>query len=106
MGPYINQHSRRNRSCTVPNEIFPTLRPHPSDSRTKSKKHTPVGMEELSTFITEMVEILEKINDLLDQMMPVFLERQQQISDKMKGVKEKLREMNVHRAAIRTGYGG
>jgi hypothetical protein len=86
--------------------IFPRLRPNPSDSRTKSKKHTPVGMQELSTFTTEMGEILEKINDLSDQMIPIYLARQQQFSNQIKRIKEKVHEMNIHRAAIRTGYGG
>jgi hypothetical protein len=86
--------------------IFPTLRPNQFDSRAKSRKHTPLGMEELSTFIAEMGVALDKITELFDQMAPIFLERQERIAGQIKRVRQKLQEMNAHRAAIRTDYGG
>jgi hypothetical protein len=86
--------------------IYPTLRPNRSDMRAKSRKHTALGMEELSVFIDEMGLALVKIDELFDRMIPIFLERQQQLSNQIKRVKEKVREMNIHRAAIRTDYGG
>lgn len=63
-------------------------------------------MEQLSTFIADMRETLEKITELFDQMTPIFLERQKRLGDQIKRVREKLQEMNAHRLAIRTGYGG
>lgn len=86
--------------------LFPTLRPNRFDTRSRSRKHTPVGMDELMTFVTELGEVGDKISELFDQMTPIFLERRKRPSDRIKGVKGRLQEMVAHRDAIRADYGG
>jgi hypothetical protein len=86
--------------------LFPRLRPNQFDTRARTRKHAAVGMEELSTFIDDMGTALEKITELFDQMIPIFLERDERLAGQIKRVKEKLQEMNAHRAAIRADYGG
>ena len=46
--------------------IFPTLRPDSSDTRTKSKKHTPIGLEQLSEFMHELATTQRMMATLID----------------------------------------
>jgi hypothetical protein len=47
--------------------VYPALKPNRLDSRTKSKKHAPVGLDELDVFIDEMVIAQDKILALIDR---------------------------------------
>jgi hypothetical protein len=86
--------------------LFPTLQPNRFDTRSKWKKHTPVGVDELMTFATELGEAREKISKLIDQMTPIYLERSEWFSDNIKRINRELRKMVAHRDAIRADFGG
>ena len=60
--------------------IFPTLRPDSSDTRTKSKKHTPIGLEQLSEFIHELATTQKMMATLIDRMLPIHLTRETRIA--------------------------
>jgi hypothetical protein len=69
---------------TDPSAIFPTLKPNKSDSRTKSKKHIPLGMEGLTKFAHEMDATIDKIIPLIERMAPIFGEPKQRLIDTIK----------------------
>lgn len=85
---------------------FPTLKPNRLDSRTRAKKRTPIGTDELSTFIDDMGLAIEKLSELIDRMTPLFSERQKLLTSRLRQINEKLQVVNAHRDAIRTSYGG
>jgi hypothetical protein len=75
-----------------PSAIFPTLKPGKLDSRTKSKKHTPLGMEGLTTFATEMEATIDKFLPLIDRMEPIYRGPKQRLADQIKQLRQKAEE--------------
>jgi hypothetical protein len=86
--------------------LFPTLRPNRFDTRTRSRKHTPVGMDELMTFMTDVTDLREKTGHLVEKMGPIFVDRQERLVEYIKRLEASVQEMNAYRDAIRADFGG
>ena len=77
--------------------IFPTLRPDSSDTRTKSKKHTPIGLEQLSEFMHELATTQRMMATLIDRMLPIHLKEKQELLAKIKQLRQQAREIAAQR---------
>jgi hypothetical protein len=77
--------------------IFPTLRPDSSDTRTKSKKHTPIGLEQLSEFMHELATTQRMMATLIDRMLPIHLTEKQELLAKIKQLRQQAREIAAQR---------
>jgi hypothetical protein len=70
--------------------LLPTLKPDQFDVRTKSRKHVPIGLEELQTFIHELGTTLDKICELTDRMEPIFIEPKKRLAEQIGAIRQKL----------------
>jgi hypothetical protein len=70
--------------------VIPTLKPDKFDLRTKSRKHAPIGLEELQTFIHELGTTHDKIRELMDRMEPIFIEPRKGLAETIRAVRQKL----------------
>jgi hypothetical protein len=77
--------------------VFPTLRPHSSDTRTKSKKHAPIGLEQLSEFIHELATTQKMLAALIDRMRPIHLQEKQELLAKIKRLRQQAQEVAAQR---------
>ena len=78
--------------------IFPTLRPNSSDTRTKSKKHTPIGRNNSSEFMHELATTQRMMATLIDRMLPIYdLKEKQELLAKIKQLRQQAREIAAQR---------
>jgi hypothetical protein len=77
--------------------IFPTLRPASSDTRTKSKKHKPIGLEQLSEFIHDLATTQKLMTTLINRMLPIHLKEKQELLAKIQQIRQQAREIIAQR---------
>jgi hypothetical protein len=68
--------------------IFPTLKPNSSDMRTKSKKHTPIGLEQLTEFARDLATTKTMMATLIKRMQPIYLKDKRGLLAKIKQLRQ------------------
>ena len=68
------------------------------DTRTKSKKHIPIGLEQLSDFIHELATTQGMMAPLIDRMLPIYLKEKQALLAKIKQLRQQAREIAAQRS--------
>jgi hypothetical protein len=88
-----------------PAEAFPTLRPNKADARGKWKKSAQIGLEEITTFKEQLVDVVEMINQLTVRMDPIYMEPKRRLVAKIKELQQKAAEQECRRPVTsgRTG---
>ena len=72
--------------------IFPSLRPNKYDTRTKTKKQTPLRIGELAVFIEELASVTARLAELLERVAPIYLEPKRRLVARIQDLQRKAGE--------------
>jgi hypothetical protein len=75
--------------------LMPSLKPNRFDTRTKSKKHSPLQLEQLVDFATALAPVSEKLSELLQQMVPIYLDRGRKMVAKIRELKQEVSDLRA-----------
>ncbi|SHJ50831.1 hypothetical protein SAMN05444159_0793 [Bradyrhizobium lablabi] len=64
--------------------LLPSLKPSKYDTRTKSKKHSPLQIEQLADFVDELAVVSKGLGELLKRMAPIFLEPKKKLVERVR----------------------
>jgi len=71
---------------------FPSLRPNQYDTRTKTKKQTPLQFEQVATFIEELASVTVRLAGLIERAAPIYLEPKRRLVAKVQDLQRKAGE--------------
>jgi hypothetical protein len=74
-------------------EIFPSLKPNKHDRRNKAQKLTRLQIEELGNFAKDLHLAFDAISKLTDRMEPIFNAERKALADRIKQVKQRVRDL-------------
>jgi hypothetical protein len=74
---------------------MPSLKPNQYDTRTKSKKHAPLQLEQLVDFVTELAPVSEKLTKLLEQMVPIYLDPRRKLVAKIRELQQEVSDLRA-----------
>jgi hypothetical protein len=74
-------------------EIFPSLKPNKHDRRNKAQKLTRLQIEELGNFAKDLHLVFDAISKLTDRMEPIFNAERKALADRIKQVKQRVRDL-------------
>lgn len=69
--------------------VFPSLKPHANDTRMKWKRKA-ISLDEIVTFLEQLLEVLEALTALLVRMKPIYLGPKQRLVAKIKELQQKV----------------
>jgi hypothetical protein len=72
-----------------PANVFPSLKPHENDTRMKWKKKA-INLDEITTFLTQLYEVIEAMTALMFRMKPIYLGPKQRLVAKIKELQQKV----------------
>jgi hypothetical protein len=72
--------------------IFPSLQPNQFDTRTKTKKQTPLRFEEVVVFIQELASVAVRLAELVERAAPIYLEPQRRLIARVRDLQRKAGE--------------
>jgi hypothetical protein len=75
--------------------LMPSLKPNRYDTRTKSKKHSPLQLEQLADFVTELAPVSVKLTKLLEQMAPIYLDPRRKLMAKIRELKQEVSDLRA-----------
>ena len=71
-----------------PMEAFPSLKPNAIDTRVKWKKKA-ISLDEIATFQEQLLEVVEKIGELMVRMEPIHMGPKRRLVAKIKELQQK-----------------
>jgi DNA repair exonuclease SbcCD ATPase subunit len=75
--------------------LMPSLKPNKFDTRTKSKKHSPLQLEQVAEFVEQLTPVIEKLNKLAEQMLPLHLDQKKKIMEKFRELQQKVSDLEA-----------
>jgi hypothetical protein len=72
--------------------IFPSLRPNQFDTRTKTKKQTPLRFGEVVVFIQDLASVALRLGELLERAAPIYLEPKRRLIARLRDLQRKAGE--------------